>query len=256
MNPVIQKFQTVNQSTRFAMRAVKSSPLLLGLTTLHLSKESFNEDYLSAYEISEALGELGYDVKRDQIAKAFKRTKGTVRTKQEEEVVKYKIMQPGEEMVEKKLLLDHSDIIYIDSGKPFTGKRKLESILSNLSGDVRICDPYYGKKSLNALSVIPKLCRVKFLTSKTTENKSLLSADISTFKRQYSYVELREIAPPNDIHDRYILDDSGISIIGHGIKDIGSKESFIIQLDKSVASDIIQSLKIEFDNRWSKALSL
>ncbi len=238
------------------MRSFKSKPLLLGLTTLYLAKETFNEDYLSAYEISESLAELGYDVKRDQITKAFKRVDGVVRTREEEEVVKYKIMQPGEEIVEEKLLLDHSDLIYIKSGKPFSGKRKLEFILSNLSGDVRICDPYYGKKSLDALGTIPNSCRVKFLTSKTTENRTSLNVDISAFKRQFTHIELKELAPPNDIHDRYILDGSGISIIGHGVKDIGLKESFIIQLDNSVAGDIIQSLIIEFDNRWSIASTL
>ena len=256
MSSVVDKFQTVDKFTRLSMRAMKQSPLLLSLTTLYISKESFQEDYLSAYEISEALAELGYDVSRDQIARALTRATGKVKVIEPEGVAKYKIMNPGEEVVESRVPLNHSQLIYIDAGKPFSGRRKLESLVSNVVGDVRICDPYYGKDSLSALAMTPQTSSVKFLTSRTNENKTILAAEIAAFKTQYPHVELRETVPPNEIHDRYIIDDSGLSIIGHGIKDIGKKESFIIRLDNLVAQDVIKSLTQEFMTRWNVATLL
>lgn len=42
-----------------------------------------------------------------------------------------------------------------------------------------------------------------------------------------------------------------ILILGHGLKDIGGKESFIIRLDKSLVPDLIKSTKKVFDTNWN-----
>ena len=215
------------------------TPLLIGISALTISKELFNQEYLSAYEISEALDRMGYDIKRDQIARAFSNGKGRVKAVEHEDIQKYKVMNAGLQMVEKQLSLDHSEIVHVRPGTPYTSRRKLETILNELKGDVRIVDPYYGLNSLAALNLIPKGCGVRFLTSKPTGDQIVLGVEIAAFKIQNPQIEIRRIAGPNDLHDRYIIDDDHLLLVGHGIKDIGNKQSLIVQLRKQLLAILL-----------------
>ena len=42
-------------------------------------------------------------------------------------------------------------------------------------------------------------------------------------------------------------------LLGHGLKDIGSKESFMIRLEVDMVKDLIKELNTSFDNLWNKA---
>ena len=59
-----------------------------------------------------------------------------------------------------------------------------------------------------------------------------------------------------DLHDRYIVDDRGLLILGHGLKDIGKKESFAIFREKSLNSDIIRDILRAFFDRWESAIPI
>lgn len=39
--------------------------------------------------------------------------------------------------------------------------------------------------------------------------------------------------------------------MGHGLKDIGNKESFVIRLDKELVPDLIRETIQAFDLRWN-----
>ncbi|MBI1769545.1 MAG: hypothetical protein HYR67_14350 [Bacteroidetes bacterium] len=56
----------------------------------------------------------------------------------------------------------------------------------------------------------------------------------------------------SELHDRYIIDDSGMWIVGHSLKDLGKKECFIIQVN----SDLKASMLPVFDRRWTSATSV
>ena len=55
------------------------------------------------------------------------------------------------------------------------------------------------------------------------------------------------------MHDRYVLTDDMLILVGHGLKDIGGKESFVIRLDGEVARDLIATLAPSFDAKWASA---
>ncbi len=76
------------------------------------------------------------------------------------------------------------------------------------------------------------------------------------FAKERKNVEFRLLPPPHDLHDRYLLADNALLIIGHGLKDIGGKESFVIRLDRNVASDLLDELTQSFDNKWGGATLL
>jgi len=42
-------------------------------------------------------------------------------------------------------------------------------------------------------------------------------------------------------------------LLGHGLKDIGGKESFVIRLNKELAPNLIKDVRSKFDERWKLA---
>lgn len=69
-------------------------------------------------------------------------------------------------------------------------------------------------------------------------------------------MEIRVAANAGDLHDRYVLSDAKILIVGHGLKDIGGKESFIIMLPRALAADLLGDVERSFDAKWSKATAV
>jgi hypothetical protein len=148
------------------------------------------------------------------------------------------------------------EIVQIEAGKPRTARRKLKQILSPLSGIARLCNTYYGIRSLDALALVPASCNLRFITSVTSEKSLSLAGPISDFKREHSKVEMRVLPPPITIHDRYLLTSDSLLILGQGIKDIGAKDSFIIIVFSSFAMDLLRQTESTFEKNWSRATSL
>jgi hypothetical protein len=38
--------------------------------------------------------------------------------------------------------------------------------------------------------------------------------------------------------------------VGHGLKDIGGKESFVVRLDRGLVPDLLDTLLSSFDAKW------
>ncbi|MFH1056111.1 MAG: hypothetical protein V1744_08470, partial [Candidatus Altiarchaeota archaeon] len=104
-------------------------------------------------------------------------------------------------------------------------------------------------KSLDALERFNKKAKIKFLTSRSSEDTKFQRAYVD-FKKEYNHVETRKYPNPDHLHDRYIITKDGLYLIGHGIKDIGDKETFIIFLQKSEFHDIYMSMTEIFNRRW------
>ncbi len=146
--------------------------------------------------------------------------------------------------------------MYVEGNQPRTTRRELAELLQGLSGLVRISDPYYGVRSFDFLDMIPKECTVQLLTSRISDNQAKFSVALSDFRRERTFVEIRIVSQPNMLHDRYLLTPDRILILGHGIKDIGSKESFVVAIDRQIAHDLVAQLIQTFDSRWQTATPL
>jgi hypothetical protein len=132
----------------------------------------------------------------------------------------------------------------------------LAELLSGLSGIARICDPYFGLRTLETIDHIPPKTNIRFLTSKTNESMPKARGAFHDFSKQRKNVEFRLLPPPNDLHDRYVLTDDELLLVGHGLKDIGNKESFVIRIEKTLAPDLLESLAQSFDAKWAGAVAL
>ncbi|MBS3090296.1 hypothetical protein J4433_00835 [Candidatus Pacearchaeota archaeon] len=138
-------------------------------------------------------------------------------------------------------------VYYFEPERPRTSRKNFISILNNIRGDVRICDPYLTNDTLEALEKIKK-AKVRFLTFNNKNNIKVSQKDLQDFKKENSNIDIKGFSF-NHLHDRYILTVDVLYILGHGFS-VRNKESFIIELPIKLVKDLIQSLSATFDMRW------
>lgn len=232
--------------------AQEKRPLRLGLAALKLADDRAAIEFLSLDEIVEGLEAAGIPLKRKALEKAFARAGPRVTKRDFAGTTKYKIMIPGTKDVEELLVEGNLRILHIEGDQPRTDRKKLAEILSRLDGPVCILDSYYGEESLDALEMIKGDCQVKFLTGRTREDPGKLARAIARFKRERPKTEIRLYPNPGELHDRYVLSEEILLLVGHGLKDIGKKESFVIMISKSLAPDLLDSVRAAFDDKWAR----
>ncbi len=164
----------------------------------------------------------------------------------------------------KKLIEKHKDqrpkpawnVHYIGEDQLRTARKKLAQIMNDLSGEVKICDQYYGVGTLEILEMIPPDCTVQFLTAKTNDKQTKLADEIANFRRTYRNTELRLFPDRDVLHDRYIISDDSLLLLGKGIKDFGYQESFVVVIPAEFAGDLIETIRKVFDERWKRSTPL
>lgn len=250
---VVSAFEQLDPSVKEAL-ADLDSPMQRGFAALALAEDNTEYKTLSATTISDALEAAGVAVEPKQISNAFNKAGDRIKTNKTNEGTYYRLMTTGKREIEPLLEVGPLRVSYIEAGKPRTARKFLKGMLGDLSGKVRISDPWYGERSLDSLAMIPQSCTVQFLTAQAGGNKASkanLPGALKDFKREHPNVELRKIPNPKQLHDRYILAGDDLLILGHGIKDIGERESFVITISKKVAPDLITSMQGAFNSRWS-----
>ncbi len=145
----------------------------------------------------------------------------------------------------------------VEGGKPHTEWKRLAAVLETLSGDVCVCDPYYGPRVLTAFEHLQQCTRIRYLTRHLGRGgKAIAEPQVKDFKREYSNLEFCFLNN-GALHDRYLLTESRLLLLGHGLKDFGNKESFVVILDQQFAAGtIIQTVKDSFEAHWTAAVPL
>ena len=141
----------------------------------------------------------------------------------------------------------------IEAGKPRTAHFHLQKVFAELTGSVQVCDPYYGTGSLLRLDLLANCKEVRFLTrTPDSGEKAILPRAIAEFKKENPHMHFR-CSELGDFHDRFVLSDTEIILLGHGLKDLGNKESFVVRLPDSLAHDVIATARFSFELKWNSA---
>jgi hypothetical protein len=139
---------------------------------------------------------------------------------------------------------------FVEAGKPRTAHVQLSALFSSLTGTLRVCDPYYGTGSLFRLDLLTRCSPILFLTSTPdSKEQAFLTRSLNEFRQQHPSTEFR-IYGGKGLHDRYLLTDEEIILLGHGLKDVGRSDSFVVKLSRDLAQDMIQEVKHSFDTKW------
>jgi len=246
---LLETFKKLDSATKHSLADIKS-PRLLAFSALEISESRCGIDRLSSEHIVACLEAAGVAVKKISIIRALAAATGCVSLKKEDGESFYKLMTKGKREIEHVLEGEKMSVVRIEKNQPRTARQEISDIFKNLVGIVRICDPYYGIRTLDSLDYFPLQTDVKFLTSKTNETGRKLQGEMNDFKKERPNVEFRTVGKNAGLHDRFVVTNKMLLILGHGLKDIGGKESFVIRLEKDLVPDLIKETTRAFDLRW------
>lgn len=84
-----------------------------------------------------------------------------------------------------------------------------------------------------------------------TSNVQSLSfaADLAAFNRQFGGKMQARTVPKQKLHDRYVLHNSGMILLGASLKDVGKAPSFVVAL----GPDLTNAVSVHFGEAWKTA---
>lgn len=253
---ILDAFQKLDAPTKHALAEI-TSPLLLSLAALDIAARLAGVQRLTAEHIVACLEAAGVAVKRKSVSRALARAGNKVATSADPSGdVGYRLMTRGRREVEPHLKNNALSVVRVEGGSHHTARQHLAELLAGLSGTARICDPYFGLRSLETIDHIPAKTGIRFLTAKTNESALKTRGAFHDFAKQRKNTEFRVLPPPHDLHDRYVLADEALLLVGHGLKDIGGKESFVIRVEQNFAPDLLDALRVSFDAKWAAGVAL
>jgi len=149
----------------------------------------------------------------------------------------------------------------------FTGKeswtdpnKNFPKIIEKLAGNLCIVDPFYGRGTFYALEKFGKGRKIRFLSGQLgydeQQNVSRFEQDLKRFKKEFPNMELKKYPKFWELHDRYIIADNALVLIGYGIKDLANKESFVVFLPKVLVEPFLPKFKEVFEDRWKKSANI
>jgi len=231
-------------------------PLEKGLWVLWVAKERLQIKRLTAEQIASIIRDAKeVSIEAKSITNSFNKAGDKIHTYHEDGQVYFKIMRSGKDHLISQTKEGFMQVVYFEPGKPYTSKRLLsKNILGSLKGELRIVDPYCSERTLDILKDI-KNEQVKFLTrvdNLREKEKGRFLRELQDFKSEKLSIEFRNY-PNVDIHDRYIISSDSLVVLGHSVKDLGSKESFAIALNKGASKNIVEAITENFDRRWKQS---
>lgn len=235
------------------------NPLEKGLWVLWVVKEKLQIKRLTAEQIASIIRDAKeVSINARAITNSFNRARDKVHTYKEGGEVYFEIMKPGKDNLISQAREGPISVYYFSPDKRFTSKRLLsKNILGSLKGELKIVDPYVGERTLDILKDI-KDRNVKFLTkidNLEKKEKTRFLNELRDFKSENKNMEFKDY-PNRDIHDRYIISSDSLVLLGHSMKNLGSKESFAVVLSKGESINVVEALIESFDRRWRQSCTL
>lgn len=255
ISDIIKKFKQIDTS-EFPDFFDFDKTLEKGLWVLWVVKSKCEKKELSADEIALILKDVK-EVRLDakSITNAFNMARDKVYVSHKGGSVFFEIMKPGKEYLLAQKKGGSIQVLYFEPDKRYSSKRLLaKNVLENLKGGLRMVDPYFGERTLDILKDI-KQRPIKFLTR--TDNllqkaKDKILRELKDFEHENPGMEFRNY-PNTELHDRYIISSDYLVLLGHSIKDLGTKESFAIVLSKETSKNVLEALRENFDRRWKQS---
>jgi hypothetical protein len=209
---------------------------------------------MSIKEMEALLIELGVSPKSNSLGRALARAGTRIARDVKNGVPVFRLMQSGRDELASANSQGALHVLHFKGDLPFTDRISIKEFLGNISGIVRVCDSWYGAKSLETLAYFPEVANVRFLTGQcgNKEDKRVLAGEIRSFKKERPNTQLKLHPNPSLMHDRYIMSRDTFTIVGHGLKDIGQKESFVVPIPRRLMTDLAVEIERRFDDSWNK----
>jgi hypothetical protein len=217
-------------------------PVLQALTVLLIHKQ--DTQWMTAAEISKELRDQhGIGLHWKKIESAFEDNPSAVARRKASKQWQFRILRAGEEL----LGAAQSTILFIDPTQAVKATMSLHDFFYKLKGTVRVCDAYLDNTTLEHLHALDKSVTVQLLT-KNVKDSGPLRRIVAAWKSEGRTLEIR-VDGTAPLHDRYIIDDSIMTILGTSLNGFGKKQCFIIQTGPDLRAVVLPV----FDGLWKSA---
>jgi len=251
----IDKSESLTRKGSFALRVCK------------LIKEGEFDTVLPSQKLADLLNEgLGKKIKANNLT-------ALMPPLLREDIIKFKIVGRGrnkkkywfpawidKKKVENELFSGYQEnkTLFLTGNDAWTDSNKnFPNIINMLDGDLCIVDQFYGNGTFYLLEKFGKERKIRFLSGRlgNEEQKKISNFEINLkkFKREFKNIKMKRYDKFYELHDRYIIADNALVVVGYGIKDFANKESFVVFLPKMAVSKFLPILKGTFEKRWKKS---
>ena len=213
------------------------------LWVLYVSKECVGQPWMTPGEMEMVLRDrYGLHLPRQRIPGLLAGLAGCTSKKKVGGRFAYQIMKAGVD----ELGTPEETVTFIDPEQALSHIRQAEDIFRAQTGVIRVCDPYIDGRTLDYLAECQQATEIRLLTANINK-PGPLRRDMAAFAKQHKVpLEVRQAAQ-GQLHDRYVIDDSGMLIFGTSLNSFGRKQSFVIR----AGVDIRTSVAGAFDTVWN-----
>lgn len=208
--------------------------------------EKAGEPIMTAAEISTVLRDT-YKIAlaRQKIQALLADERHTVARRKKAGVRAYQIMQAG---IDEVMTSASASVVFVEPKQALSKIRETEEILSGLQGMLSVCDPYVDGRTLDFLATCECATAIRLLTVNISK-PNRFTRDVTAFNKEHAgKLEVR-IAIQKDLHDRYIIHDDGLLLLGTSLNGLGKKQSFVVALGPDIRTDVFAA----FESRWQAA---
>jgi len=205
-------------------------------------------EVMSPSEVSNVLRDVyGYDVPRQRVEAMLAGESGTVARRKRDKRRVYQLMAPGAEELEGA----RGAVVFIEPSRAFSGLRESQALLAEMTGEVRVCDPYADLKTLDMLAECASATGIRLLTH-NIKSKAGFNQAVKAFAAEHGKQLDVAVAPPKVLHDRYAIHDDGMVVFGTSLNGLGTKQSFVIAMGEDIRSTVLGA----FEATWQNATPL
>lgn len=216
-------------------------PLEIILAMLAASKRSGRE-WLSAAALSrELLRDHGIKIPWQTIQALLRSATGLAARRKRDRQWQFSILRKGEE----RLSNVGPSVIVVDPSKAIEATLNLHRVLGALKGDVRICDPYLDHVTIEHLQACPVGSPIRFLTH-TIREEPRVRRLLAAARTEGRSIEIRQV-PAAALHDRYLIDDASMTVLGASLNGFGKKQCFVLR----AGPEFRTAMAADFERRWS-----
>lgn len=207
--------------------------ILLVMLTAH---DHVGIDWLTPHEISTALRSgFRLDVPRQRVQSLLDANRELVVRRAVSGKRKYQILDAGERRVRSTA---STDALFIQPENALTGVRQVQDLMSARTGVVHLCDPYVAPRTLDYLAQLTSATEVRVLTQQV-KNENSVKRDLRPLALQLGVpVEVRRVGQ-TVLHDRYLIDDSEMFILGTSLNGLGLKQSMVVRVGRDFRAAVL-----------------
>lgn len=208
-----------------------------------LNSKKAGTDWLTASEISSLLlKEHGLSLHWKTVETILSHNPEFAVRRKKNKKWQFTITNPGQEQVSS----GNNPILFVDPVKAVRAVFNLHEFFAKLKGSVRICDPYLDIITAQHLEAITSATAIRLLTSSITDTPTLRLA-LTALGSHSKQVEVRK--PAKDVlHDRYVIDDSSMLILGTSLNSFGKKQCFVTKAGQDIRSAVLDNFKQLWDS--------